>query len=99
MSLPVTFWLSFVLVHVVYFRGVSELVMQGWKNYPGLPMISMTFLFIVFGLFIWATSSIAIWRSATQYTGSRAWAGVAKFWIGFNIILNVAAFLGRWPPG
>lgn len=98
MSLPVTFWGSIAIVHIGYWRGVSELIAQGWRHYPSVATVSLTFIYLVFGIFLWAVSSIAIWRSASRYTGSRTWAAAAKIWVVVNILLNLWTFAARFLP-
>lgn len=49
-----------------------------------------TLIILIYCVFI----LVAVWRSASNYTGYKYWAGLAKFWV-IMVLLRTAADIGK----
>lgn len=92
-SLPVTFWVfGFLGPWIVGLAfGTVGVVMVVWVG-----EIALLILYAVLGLagigyyVVWIKGC---WRAATDYPGSAAWSVLAKTWVSFSVIANLAAII------
>lgn len=77
----------FTVAFAVIEHNARALYRAGLLEITIYPLLAFVFVY-------WLFIAVAIWRSATKYTGPKAWAVLAKFAVVVGVARMLAEFLG-----